>query len=114
MLIAVSFLVPLPKTKVMAATITQLPFGGIIIYAMPCTCNAPNWGVKVGPPVGGDFIYIPGSTWLFSEYQIFRPGPWVLGMAGGSAPCMQYEGTSCANDKVVPQGRVMTMVGTSY
>lgn len=112
--LAVTFFVPLPEAKrgTMAA-VGLSPFGGIIVYAAPCTCSTPNWGIKVGPPVGGSFIYSPGSSDLRAWYNLFHPGPWVLGIAQGYAPCMQQDYPSCTPDKVVAGGPVMIIVGTS-
>lgn len=113
-LLAVSFFIPLPKSVQVTAAVGTIPFGGRIIYTTVCTCGGGSWGIKVGPPVGGDFIYQPGVSHLFAFYSIFRPGPWVLGTAAGGAPCMQVRGNSCVPDEVVPAGPVIIMVGTSF
>lgn len=97
----------------MAAAGGAIPFGGRIIYAVACTCSVPNWGIIVGPPAGGIFIYMPGISRLYAFYSIFRPGPWVLGTAAGGAPCMQVRGNSCVPDERVPAGPVIVIVGTS-
>lgn len=115
MLLAASFFIPLPESSpaYKTAVVGTIPFGGKIIYATVCTCGGGSWGIKVGPPVGGNFIYQPGASQLFAFFSIFRPGPWVLGTAAGGAPCMQVRGNSCVPDEVVPAGPVIIMVGTS-
>ncbi len=110
--LAGTFLVPLPAPQYAQSAGGFIPFGGVIQYARVCTCSAPNWGIRVGPPVAGNFIY--QSRGLFREYQIFRPGPWVVGIASGYAPCMQVRGNSCVADEQVPGGPVIMLVGTSF
>ena len=110
--LALTFLIPLSPVSHAVAAVGIIPFGGKILVANYCTCSA-NWGIMIGPPRGGNFIYQPGASQLFAWYKIFTPGAWTLGIASGGAACMQYAGTSCVPDPTVPGGPVIIMVGTS-
>lgn len=110
--LALTFFVPFSPVSVAAAGGGMIPFGGKILIANYCTCSF-NWGIKIGPPKGGDFIYQPGASQLFSWYKIFTPGVWALGTASGGAACMQVRGNYCSADEQVPGGPVIFMVGTS-
>ncbi len=110
--IAITFFVPFSSPPAAKAVVGTIAFGGKIQYATFCTCSF-NWGLRIGPPRGGNFIYQPGASQLFAFYQIFRPGPWTLGTAAGGAACMQVRGNSCSADEQVPGGPVIIMVGTS-
>jgi len=90
-----------------------LPFGGQIMAVTYCI-DQTNFVVTVGPPVGGQFTYAGGM--LYSFYQIFRPGPWVLGTyTPGSVGCTWTICTSHGCYVVIlssPVG-VINEVGTS-
>ncbi len=109
---ALTFFVPFSSASVAAAGVGMIPFGGRIQVANYCTCSF-NWGIRIGPPRGGNFIYQPGASQLFSWYKIFTPGAWTVGIASGGAACMQVRGNYCAADEQVPGGPVIIMVGTS-
>jgi len=111
-ILALTFFVPFSRVSVAAAGGGMIPFGGKILTANFCTCSF-NWGIKIGPPKGGNFIYQPGASQLFAWYKIFTPGAWALGTASGGAACMQVRGNYCAADEQVPGGPVIIMVGTS-
>ena len=114
-LLAASFFIPMPKTPLVStAGVGTIAFGGRILYATVCTCSVGSLGILVGPPRGGLFIFQPGVSILSAFYNIFRPGPWVLGTATGVAPCMQVRGPSCVPDTVVPAGLVILRGGTSF
>lgn len=68
--------------SVLSGLLTK-PFGGRIIAVTPCFSGL---HIKVGPPVGGDFVYTPGKSTLYSFYSL-KPGSWVLGVASGIAIC---------------------------
>lgn len=110
--LALTFFIPFSRVSVAAAGGGIIPFGGKIVIANFCTCSA-NFGIKIGPPKGGNFIYQPGASQLFAWYKIFTPGAWALGTASGGAACMQVRGNYCAADDQVPGGPVIIMVGTS-
>lgn len=110
--LALTFFVPSSPASVAAAGAGMIPFGGKILIANYCTCSF-NWGIKIGPPKGGDFIYQSGVSQLFAWYKIFTPGAWALGTASGGAACMQVRGNYCVADEQVPGGPVIIMVGTS-
>ncbi|OIP65543.1 MAG: hypothetical protein COV32_02910 [Candidatus Yonathbacteria bacterium CG10_big_fil_rev_8_21_14_0_10_43_136] len=86
------------------------PFGGQILNVMYCPCSA-NIAITVGPPAGGIFSY-DGSGMMYAFYQIFRPGPWVLGTyIPGSKGCWQFVPNGCI-PLILPIGTIST-VGTS-
>lgn len=89
------------------------PFGGKISDTYFCNCSY-TWLITVDDSVGfgGDFIYVPFATTLYSWYQIFSAGPWVLGLySPGYGVCLEYAGVTCTTYGS-NQG-TMTMVGTS-
>lgn len=110
--LGLAFFVPFSPASPAAAGAGTISFGGKILVANYCTCSA-NWGIKIGPPKGGNFIYQPGASQLFAWYKIFTPGAWALGIASGGAACMQVRGNYCSADEQVPGGPVIIMVGTS-
>lgn len=67
-----------------------LPFGGRILDVTYCICSA-NLQITVGAPKGGVFMYEPGASIIDAWYQIFRPGPWVLGSYTPAGACVQLE-----------------------
>ena len=86
------------------ATGGLVPFGGRILTSTPC--REGQW-ITVGPPRPGSFILTAGSI-LYAWYQIYRPGPWVKGIARPitvpcTVPCPAGEcpiGTGLQIDKV--------------
>lgn len=80
------------------------PFGGRILSFIPPNpttgCFFPL--IVVGLPRPGIFAITP-ATKPYREYQIFRPGAWVLGTASSV-------GKVCA----VPPASSITIIGTSF
>lgn len=74
-------------------------FGGRIVYVQYCTCSTFILLYvfdtrKVTLPL----LYIPGYSKLLKDYNIWIPGPLVLGgYTYGGPPCMIYAGTSCVS-----------------
>lgn len=88
------------------------PFGGMILYRHYCECPVPGFIVVVSGPVGGNFLYVPGATQLFPNFNILGLGNWVLGLhTGVPVGCGHYSHGYCADQ--VPTRGIMTMVGTS-
>lgn len=85
--------------------------GGPIIKITYCTCSK-VFGITVGPPVGGNFIYQKGVTTVY-QLGMLIPKSWVLGLAVGKMACMQIAGTGCVPDPSIPFGALMKIVGTS-
>lgn len=84
--------------------------GGKILFVEPC-CN----GIKitVGPPNAGIFLFVPGISRLYANYNIMIPGTWVLGTALGVATCQRVVSIiPCAIPEPVPGG-IIRMIGTS-
>ncbi|OIO30907.1 hypothetical protein AUJ77_01015 [Candidatus Nomurabacteria bacterium CG1_02_43_90] len=82
-----------------------MPFGGKIQKVTYCTCSL-NLAILVGPPGPGVFTYEPGASSIKAFYQIFRPGPWVLGSYTPGGVCTSWYicGTSpcCLPDMTTP------------
>jgi len=70
-----------------------VPFGGKILNVKYCTCSF-NLLLTVGPPVGGKYMFGPGSK-LYAYGQVYRAGPWVLGLAGAPQVCMMVGSHGC-------------------
>ena len=84
------------------------PFGGTVQKMTFCTCSATIL-LKVGGPVGGDFMVTLGTK-IYANYN-FMLGNWLLGLAApASIPCMVYKGNSCTQEG---SGKPITMMGTS-
>ncbi|OJI08635.1 MAG: hypothetical protein COV08_03630 [Candidatus Vogelbacteria bacterium CG10_big_fil_rev_8_21_14_0_10_49_38] len=65
-----------------------LPFGGILIQAIPCPVSG-NLLLITTPVAGSRFnIFQPGFSRPYSYYQFTRPGAWLLGNTLGVAPCI--------------------------
>lgn len=91
------------------------PFGGKITITQrdycSASCGTVGHVINVGPPRGGRFHYVPGSTRLYQFNQIARNGVWVLGTyRPGGSPCLRREGDHCRN--VSHEGDI-EIVGTS-
>ncbi len=85
------------------------PFGGKSEQITYCTCSDAILH-KVGPPVGGNFVYVPGQTTLYEYYQIYTSGVQLLGNYQSGGQCLVYRGTTCSEEQV---DGTMTQVGTS-
>lgn len=76
--------------------------------AIYCTCSPGCFNVFVGPPVGGSFMYCPGTTRLYAYYNIWNA--WQLGGDMGWMPCIQIGFPSCFPSG---GGNIMIINGTS-
>ena len=92
------FMTPLP-----VAAITK-PFGGLTTFLFNCR-NMVKY-VVIGPPVGGEYIWHPGTrTYLFGPPSV---GRWNLGLAGPPSICVVS-----INPPIFFFGLTMIMLGTS-
>ena len=108
-IVLVSFMIPRSKAQAFSL---GLPFGGKITSVLPCTCPADlGWQITVGPPRPGVYMYQPGFSMLFMNYNIFRPGAWVVGIATTYVPCLQISITGCI--PVSTGGLLIRLIGTS-
>lgn len=105
-LIVVSFSLRIKSGK----AIGVLPFGGQILDVTYCPCSF-NLAITVGPPNGGVFTYEPGGSIIKAFYQIFRPGPWVLGWYSPGGVCLDFC-TDCCYPLRSPTGTI-SEAGTS-
>ncbi len=96
-----------------------LPFGGYVIFSIPCTCSAglavfmaPFFpGVGNGVPVPfGALLYQPGISKLFAYYNIGVPTTWHLGNYTPGGACLIGVPPACVP---IPVVGIMTQVGTS-
>jgi len=78
-----------------------LGFGGRITNVTICL-NGMLFAI--GPPVGGLFMYVPGT--LTFAYAQLRPGPWALGGFTPGGVCILPFGS-------IPALGTMIMIGTS-
>lgn len=63
-----------------------LPFGGLVIATLPCTCSASLWILfaplylsPIPGSIAGPLIYQPGYTTLYGNFAIGVPTTWHLG-----------------------------------
>lgn len=85
-------------------------FGGFVLASIPCTCSG-NFLLTIGPPVGGQFVYYPG-TQAFLHFNLPRPGVWAVGSYTPGGACLQFAGKICVPFGV-PLGTITPQVGTS-
>jgi len=86
------------------------PFGGRIIDVTACSCSA-GFRLTIGPPVPAENIVVQlGVTKIFMWWQVFRPGPWTLGLWQTGGVCKVYSGKGCTELDV--EGTVL-IIGTS-
>ncbi len=105
LLVVVSFSLKVKQSKAI------IPFGGPILSVTMCPCSA-NLAITVGAPNGGIFTFEPGVTMIKPFYQLFRPGPWVLGnYTPGSTGCWMFFVDGCF-PLLTPVGTI-NEVGTS-
>jgi len=92
-----------------------LPFGGFVIFTLPCTCSANLWiwFAPLSPlplPKTGPLVYQPGYTTLYGNFAIGVPATWHLGSyIPGVQTCWVYVGKACV---VLPNYGLMNKVGT--
>lgn len=71
------------------------PFGGTT-SVFPCTCSG-NYRITVGSPRPGVFMYQPGFTIEYENYNALRSGVWALGLAQNSlVQCWVPSGWGCS------------------
>ena len=77
--------IALPLALLIPSFAYAFPFGGQIGQIIFCYNNA-IWS-RVGPPVGGDYIWTPSTQ----SYRFGAPshsGQWLLGLAGAPYYCV--------------------------
>lgn len=98
------------------STRAQVPFGGLEVFMMPCTCGfvynyhvfAPLYLGAV--PTTGAFSY-PMSPTAYPFY-LLHPGAWALGFfAPGAQACWMWAGKFCY--PLPNLGIITTITGTS-
>lgn len=87
-----------------------LPFGGMVLASVPCTCSGGDFLLTIGPPSNIQLVFNV-ATPQYEYMQLPRPGVWSLGLYTPGAVCMAFVGKGCAPIGA-PLGRI-TMVGTS-
>lgn len=87
-----------------------VPFGGMVSFTMPCTCDA-GLAITVGPPVGGQFYASYGfmASPLLFPFKQLHIGAWVLGVFTPAPSCFMFIGLACTPTA----GQIMTIAGTS-
>lgn len=66
------------------AFVPGLPFGGLVIFSVPCICSANLW-IWFAPlyplplPPVGPLVYQPGYTTLYGDFAIGITATWHLG-----------------------------------
>lgn len=94
-----------------------LPFGGFVIFTLPCTCSKSLWIFFdplhiTGKTIVGPLIYQPGYTTLYGDFAIGVPSTWHLGSYKpivGNGVCWMYVGKACV---VMKNFGLMNKVGT--
>lgn len=102
----------LTLTSVYTMNAAGLPFGGFVAVSLPCTCTPGSFLITVGPPLGGQFVYVSGVP-QYANMQLPRAGVWSVGMYSPAGVCMIYSGKSCV-PLGVPIGTITPFTGTSF
>jgi len=80
-LTAAAFFAGFSATK--SSAIVPLPFGGQLVFWLPCTCTASLWLFYAPIPnavfPGGPLGYGPYDTITYQYYNMVTPGVWHLG-----------------------------------
>jgi len=84
------------------------PFGGEVKDVKKCTCTIGYW-VKIGPPVGGDFHFIPPQD--YREGNFPTRGTWATGLWWPGGFCFEKDGDDC--DRLRTKGIIPGFVGSS-
>lgn len=93
-----------------AGLTSSIPFGGQIESVDWCTCSF-GFRISVGDPVPAENIVVQlGVTEIFMWWQVYRTGPWTLGLWSPGGVCEVYAGKSCYELDV--EGTVL-IIGTS-
>ena len=83
-------------------------FGGKILSVQYC-CNGIM--LTIGPPSAGTYMYY-WATKLYANYNVFEPGPYVLGRGGKGGFCSNlYNYPPCF--RITSTTGFFTMMGTS-
>lgn len=94
-----------------------VPFGGVITAVTPCDCSVGYMIIVAGPTTAGAFLYQTGVSILFPWYEIFTPGPFVLGTYIPGAVCMIGVPPACTDAFMgagaEPYNGTIEMVGSS-
>jgi len=85
-------------------------FGGFVTTSIYCTCSN-NFLLTIGPPVGGQFIYQPGTP-QYPYHSLPRAGVWALGLYSPGGICLMFVGKGCSPFGA-PIGTITPIVGTS-
>lgn len=75
-------------------------FGGRIVSVVYCTCDASIllFVFDVDLKTAVQLLYIPGFSTLYTAYNVFQPGPLVLGgYIQSGVPCLVVSGSSCVS-----------------
>ncbi len=99
------------------AQIGDLPFGGLVVAAVPCSCTV-GIAIFFAPmypnppfPYAGSLHFIPGISFLHPFYKIGVPTTWHLGKyVPGVGSCWSGIPPACVP---VPTVGIITRVGTS-
>lgn len=90
--------------------IIGVTFGGNITSSFFCACSA-NVILTIGPPSPAVLTYEPGGSILYPFWQIYRPGPFMLGeYYPSTSACLIYVVVGCAP---IPTQGMISMTGTS-
>jgi len=90
-----------------------IPFGGKVNEVTYCTCLAnPGIVLDVGEPNSAKVFVSPLLTRIYSQYDIYSTGQWVLGNYSKGGTCLKQAYPTCTSTGVTPDGTA-TMIGTS-
>lgn len=116
-LVVLMFFYPLSFLIPKQAEAISLPFGGIIIFPVPCICSYSLLIhiIPIGASSPPAVNFIPGVSQLYSFFNLFRPGAYLLGTYGPPSPCFILVPFPpfCIPYPLAPAAPTIILVGTS-
>lgn len=101
--------------SVPSSTNAQVPFGGLEVAIIPCTCSSYDLHIFSplylgGLPVSGALAYVKNTPTAFGSF--LHPGAWALGSYTPGVPaCWMHAGKFCF--PVFSLGIITPLTGTS-
>lgn len=115
-LIVVILIVVIFPIQIKAQTPISGAFGGQILLTLPCPCTK-NFLIinrPIGPTSVPLLIFDPNLSILYSFFEIWTPGPYILGTYTGVEPCLVFSPVGCVpyHPKLLG-GAKIDIIGTS-
>lgn len=113
--ILLTLIIPFFIVAIPSVSHAQVPFGGLVVAEIPCTCSPFTWQffapLFLGPVPTAGPLAVPDTPFIFAYYYSL-PTDWVLGFfTPGVEACWMYAVAGCF--PLVVEGAVTPFAGTS-